>query len=52
MVKPSFYKTWWRRVSEVEALQSLDRKLAYARANTIDYVIENLWFERGRDNHL
>ena len=40
MVKPSFYKTWWRRVSEVEALQSLDEKLAYARANTIDYVIE------------
>jgi len=30
MVKPSFYKTWWRRVSEVEALQSLDEKLAYA----------------------
>jgi hypothetical protein len=40
MVKPSFYKTWWRRVSEVDALQSLDEKLAYARANTIDYVIE------------
>jgi len=40
MLKPSFYKTWRRRESEVEALQSLDEKLAYARANTIDYVIE------------
>jgi hypothetical protein len=40
MLKPSFYKTWRRRESEVEALRSLDEKLTYARANAIDYVIE------------
>jgi hypothetical protein len=40
MWKPSLYRTWLRRASEVIVLQSLDDKLAYARANAIDYVIE------------
>jgi hypothetical protein len=37
---PSYYATWWTRVSEVLALHSLADKVAYAQEHDIDYVIE------------
>jgi hypothetical protein len=51
MVKPSFYKTWWRRVSEGRASVAR-RKIGVCprKHNRLRY--RNLWFERGRDNHV
>jgi hypothetical protein len=40
MWMPSYYTTWWTRVSEVMALGALDAKLAYARQHGIDYVVD------------
>lgn len=37
---PSYYKVWRTRLAEVEALNSLDERLAYAVRHDIDYVID------------
>ena len=37
---PSYYATWWPRVSEVMALRTLADKVAYARRHGIDYVVD------------
>ena len=41
MWAPSYYATWWKRVSEVMALGTLADKLAYARQHDIDYVVDD-----------
>jgi hypothetical protein len=40
MWTPSYYATWWPRVSEVLALRTLAGKIAYARQHGIDYVVD------------
>lgn len=40
MWTPSYYATWWPRVSEVLALKTLPGKIAYARQHGIDYVVD------------
>jgi hypothetical protein len=40
MWTPSYYRTWRARLTEVEGLNSLDQRLAYARRNGIGYVID------------
>jgi hypothetical protein len=40
MWMPSYYRTWRTRLTEVEALSSLDERVAYAGRNGIDYVID------------
>jgi hypothetical protein len=40
MWTPSYYATWWPRVSEVMALRTLVGKVAYARQQGIDYVVD------------
>jgi hypothetical protein len=40
MWMPSYYPTWRTRLTEVEALNSLDERMAYATRNGIDYVID------------
>ncbi len=37
---PSYYPLWHRRIAEVNALDSHDAKIAYAKANGIRYVVE------------
>jgi hypothetical protein len=40
MWMPSYYQTWRTRLTEVEALSSLDERVAYAGRNGIDYVVD------------
>jgi hypothetical protein len=40
MWMPSYYQVWRTRLAEVEALNSLDQRVAYADRNGIDYVID------------
>jgi hypothetical protein len=40
MWMPSYYQTWRTRLTEVEALSSLDERLDYAGRHGIDYVID------------
>lgn len=40
MWTPSYYATWWPRVSGVLALRTLADKVAYARQHGIDYVVD------------
>jgi hypothetical protein len=37
---PSYYPLWHRRIAEVNALDTIESKIAYAKANGIHYVIE------------
>jgi hypothetical protein len=41
MWMPSFYPTWWTRISEVLALNTLDDKIKYARQHNIDWVVDS-----------
>lgn len=38
---PSFYDQWHRRITAVMALRTLPEKLSYARANGIQYVVDD-----------
>ena len=38
---PSYYDTWWPRISAVVGLVSHDERIHYAQKNKIDYVVEN-----------
>lgn len=40
MWMPSYYQAWRTRLAEVEALNTLDQRVAYADRNGIDYVID------------
>jgi hypothetical protein len=40
MWTPSYYRVWRTRLNEVEALNSLDQRLTYARRHGIGYVID------------
>ena len=40
MFTPSYYQTWRSRLTDVEGLNSLDERLAYASRNGIGYVID------------
>lgn len=40
MWMPSYYKVWWPRISEIRALRSHNDRMAYARRNAIDYVVD------------
>jgi hypothetical protein len=37
---PSYYELWHRRIAEVNALDSHDAKIAYAKNNGIGYIVE------------
>jgi hypothetical protein len=40
MWMPSYHQTWRTRLTEVEALSSLDERIGYAGRNGIDYVVD------------
>jgi hypothetical protein len=40
MWSPSFYYTWVKRIRDVQALQSLEDALIYAKKNSINYLID------------
>ena len=40
MWAPSYYKEWYRRMAETNALGSLDDKVAYAKRNNIQYIVD------------
>jgi hypothetical protein len=39
MWTPSYYEAWHRRVTEINALASLEDKLRYARQSGLNYVV-------------
>lgn len=41
MWSPSYYHTWYPRIEEVLSLKSLKDKIAYAKKNSISYVIDH-----------
>src|SRR5258708_33098413 len=49
MWMPSYYRVWRTRLAEVEALNSLDQRVAYADRNGIDYVIDRCTPAAGQD---
>ena len=40
MLTPSYYQTWRSRMTDVEGLNSLAERMAYASRNGIGYVID------------